>query len=349
MNYYVMSPEEAIAWLDNKNVKYEVCDTPIPIMGNKVNCGVTLGIGDEMIEGYYYLPKSATGLHPLIDIPAQGDSMIDAGIEEGDLLKLEIGALPCDGDIVLAEIDGESTVKVFFTDAEKRYWLCPMNQRYRPIQLKETMNVRITGVVRMVVKCVVRQSYRECMAILDRANAQRQKEADVMQRLGEAVSDGGHLFWASASWAVAYAVLRDVCGYEGSMTEFERKAHEMAAAGTPLTADTLNKVYHDLVALYYDGADVDEAIDAEWSFISHFYRGFYVYQYATGFSSAVAIADSILSTGDASGYLKFLTTGGSDYPLNELKIAGVDLTKPDTVKNALKVFADTVDEMEKLL
>ena len=131
--------------------------------------------------------------------------------------------------------------------------------------------------------------------------------------------------------------------------EFERKVHEMAAAGTPLTADTLNKVYHDLVALYYDGADVDEAIDAEWSFIPHFYRGFYVYQYATGFSSAVAIADSILSTGDASGYLKFLTTGGSDYPLNELKIAGVDLTKPDTVKNALKVFADTVDEMEKLL
>ena len=228
MNYYVMSPEEAIAWLDNKNVKYEVCDTPIPIMGNKVNCGVTLGIGDEMIEGYYYLPKSATGLHPLIDIPAQGDSMIDAGIEEGNLLKLEIGALPCDGDIVLAEIDGESTVKVFFTDAEKRYWLCPMNQRYRPILLKETMNVRITGVVRMVVKCVVRQSYRECMAILDRANAQRQKEADVMQRLGEAVSDGGHLFWASASWAVAYAVLRDVCGYEGSMTEFERKARGLS-------------------------------------------------------------------------------------------------------------------------
>ncbi len=131
--------------------------------------------------------------------------------------------------------------------------------------------------------------------------------------------------------------------------EFERKAHELAAAGTPLTASTLNKVYHDLVALYYDGAGIDPDIDPEWSYIPHFYRGFYVYQYATGFSSAVAIADRILATGDASGYLKFLTTGGSDYPLNELKIAGVDLTKPDTVKNALKVFSDTVDELEKLL
>ena len=131
--------------------------------------------------------------------------------------------------------------------------------------------------------------------------------------------------------------------------EFERKAHELAAAGTPLTASTLNQVYHDLVALYYDGAEIDPDIDPEWSYIPHFYRGFYVYQYATGFSSAVAIADRILTTGDASGYLKFLTTGGSDYPLNELKIAGVDLTKPDTVKNALKVFAETVDELEKLL
>lgn len=81
----------------------------------------------------------------------------------------------------------------------------------------------------------------------------------------------------------------------------------------------------------------------------HFYRAFYVYQYATGFSSAVAIAEHILTTGDASGYLKFLTTGGSDYPLEELKIAGVDLTKPDTVRSALRVFDATIDELAKIL
>ena len=80
-----MSPEEVKDWLKRMNIAFEVCDTPIPIMGNKVNCGVTLGVGDEMIEGYYYLPKSAVGLYPLIELPAQGDSMIDAGIEEGDL------------------------------------------------------------------------------------------------------------------------------------------------------------------------------------------------------------------------------------------------------------------------
>ena len=131
--------------------------------------------------------------------------------------------------------------------------------------------------------------------------------------------------------------------------EFERKAHELHAAGTPLTSQTLNKIYHDLVALYYEGAEIDEEIDTEWSFIPHFYTPFYVYQYATGFSSAVAIARHILETGDASEYLRFLSPGGSDYPLNELKIAGIDLTKPDTVKSALEVFANTVKELEALL
>ena len=131
--------------------------------------------------------------------------------------------------------------------------------------------------------------------------------------------------------------------------EFERKAHELLQQGTPLTAQCLNDVYHQLNALYYDGAETNAFADVEWARIPHFYNAFYVYQYATGFSSAVTIADNILRTGDASNYLKFLTTGGSDYPINELKIAGVDLTKPDAVANAMRVFADTVGELEALL
>ncbi len=131
--------------------------------------------------------------------------------------------------------------------------------------------------------------------------------------------------------------------------EFEKKAHEMAEAGIPLTGEALNKLYRELECLYYEGAEVPEMVDYEWSYIPHFYRCFYVYQYATGFSSAVAIADNILTTGNADNYLKFLSTGGSDYPLEELKIAGVDLTKPEAVGNAMKVFAETLDELEKLL
>ena len=131
--------------------------------------------------------------------------------------------------------------------------------------------------------------------------------------------------------------------------EFERKAHEAYQNGEPLTAERLTAIYKSLVELYYDGAEVPENIAYEWAFIPHFYNAFYVYQYATGFSSAVAIASHIVETGDAEGYLKFLTTGGSDYPLNELKLAGVDLTSPQPVKDALKVFDDSVEELKTLL
>ena len=112
----LMSAEESMAWLDSKGFSYKLCDVPIPIMTGRVNCGAPLSIDDEMIEGYYYLPKSAVGLHPQVELCAQGESMIDADIHDGDLLRLELGAWPHDGDIVVAEIDGEYTAKVYFTD-----------------------------------------------------------------------------------------------------------------------------------------------------------------------------------------------------------------------------------------
>lgn len=131
--------------------------------------------------------------------------------------------------------------------------------------------------------------------------------------------------------------------------EFERQAHDAEMNGTPLTAETLNGIYRKLNELYYEGAVINELQDIEWARIPHFYNAFYVYQYATGFSSAVAIADRILNHNGAADYLRFLSTGGSDYPLKELKIAGVDLTKPDAVAGALKEFDNALTELENLL
>jgi len=131
--------------------------------------------------------------------------------------------------------------------------------------------------------------------------------------------------------------------------EFERKAHDMYAEGTPLTAQNLSAMFKGLCEMYYEGCDVPDIIENEWAYIPHFYGAYYVYQYATGFCSAVAIARNILETGDASGYLKFLTMGSSDYPIEELKVAGVDLTKPDTVMNAMKVFEDYIDELAAII
>lgn len=131
--------------------------------------------------------------------------------------------------------------------------------------------------------------------------------------------------------------------------EFERQAHDAEMNGTPLTAETLNGIYRKLNELYYDGAVINELQDIEWARIPHFYNAFYVYKYATGFCSAVAIADRILNHDGAKDYLHFLSTGGSDYPLEELKLTGVDLTKPDTVRNALKEFDSALTELEELL
>ena len=131
--------------------------------------------------------------------------------------------------------------------------------------------------------------------------------------------------------------------------EFEHKAHEAEAAGTPLTADYLCSLYAELEKTYYPNAAFRDEIKYEWAFIPHFYRAFYVYVYATGFCSAVDIASRVFESGDPTDYLKFLSTGGSDYPVNELKIAGVDLTKPDVVQNAMKEFEKTVDELAELL
>ncbi len=134
--------------------------------------------------------------------------------------------------------------------------------------------------------------------------------------------------------------------------EFERESHRMAENGESLTVESLNKVYGDLNRKYYSSAvDTDKYIETEWARIPHFYRAFYVYQYATGFSSAVAIADMILKEGAPAveRYIKFLSSGGSDFPVELLKIAGVDLSKPDAIVSGMKVFEDTLDEFERIM
>lgn len=131
--------------------------------------------------------------------------------------------------------------------------------------------------------------------------------------------------------------------------EFEREAHAMYARGETLTADALCSVYSQLNKTYYPGVTVDELIGVEWSEVPHFYSPFYVYQYATGLCSAVAIAENILRTGDPTDYLRFLSTGASDYPMEELKIAGVDLADPSVVEDALRLFEETVTELEEVL
>jgi oligoendopeptidase F len=134
--------------------------------------------------------------------------------------------------------------------------------------------------------------------------------------------------------------------------EFEKLAHERAEAGEALTADALSEIHYGLNVKYH-GPDVtvDDEIAIEWARIPHFYRNFYVYKYSTGMAAAIALSRQILEEGEPAvkRYIRFLSGGSSDYSINLLKDAGVDMTSPSTVEQALKVFDERMDEMEKLL
>lgn len=134
--------------------------------------------------------------------------------------------------------------------------------------------------------------------------------------------------------------------------EFEKKTNAMAEAGESLTAQVLNDVYYELNQRYFGPDMVSDAyIAGEWARIPHFYYNFYVYQYATGFSAAVAIARNILKEGApaVARYKEFLSGGCSKSPVELLKIAGVDLESPRPIQEALDVFGEVLDEIEKLV
>jgi oligoendopeptidase F len=137
--------------------------------------------------------------------------------------------------------------------------------------------------------------------------------------------------------------------------EFEQRMHEMAAQGHPVTGDALAEIYFEITRRYY-GHDagvcvVDDYIQHEWSFISHFYAEFYVYQYATAFTASEALAARVKANepGAVDRYLAFLSAGGSKYPIDLLKDAGVDMTSDEPLELTMRQMARVMDEIERLL
>ncbi|HYT34152.1 MAG TPA: oligoendopeptidase F [Ktedonobacteraceae bacterium] len=168
-----------------------------------------------------------------------------------------------------------------------------------------------------------------------------------------------HLLQTTSDRALRLAILNhSLEGFRGTLfrqtmfAEFEQLIHSRAEQGEPLTADTLSALYHTLNEKYY-GAEtlVDELIDIEWARIPHFYSSFYVYQYATGISAASALVQQILHEGKPAieRYLKFLSSGSSDYSIELLKKAGVDMASPEPVRQALQLFEKHLSQMEGLM
>ena len=133
--------------------------------------------------------------------------------------------------------------------------------------------------------------------------------------------------------------------------EFELKINELAAAGEALTAEVMCGIYKELNRLYFgDGIVLDEEISLEWARIPHFYYDYYVYQYATGYSAAIALSQRILTEGEPAvkDYIRFLSGGCSTDPISLLKIAGVDMSTTKPVTDALKLFGELIGQMREL-
>lgn len=134
--------------------------------------------------------------------------------------------------------------------------------------------------------------------------------------------------------------------------EFENIVHKMVDEGEPLNGEELCRIYYELNKKYF-GTDIviDKEIEMEWARIPHFYSSFYVYQYATGFSAAIALSKKIMDEGESAvnDYKKFLKAGCSDYPIEILKLAGVDMGKKEPVELAMKMFERLLDKFEKLM
>ena len=139
--------------------------------------------------------------------------------------------------------------------------------------------------------------------------------------------------------------------------EFEQQIHEHAEHDEPLTPDVFDELYQGLKSDYYEPAALDDRIQREWQRIPHFYYNFYVYQYATGISAAVAIVDRILGGADdrggvndtaAADYREMLAAGGSVYPIEALELAGVDMTRADPIESALGVYDSYLDRIDEL-
>lgn len=134
--------------------------------------------------------------------------------------------------------------------------------------------------------------------------------------------------------------------------EFEQYIHDLDAKGEPLTADTLDDFYGDLNQRYYgDAVEPGSEIAKEWARIPHFYYNFYVYQYATGFAAATALANNVVhgTSEQREAYINFLKSGSSDYPVEIMKKAGVDMTKPDYLKEAFETFKKRLAEFKDII
>ena len=198
--------QEIFELLEKSGMNPRLCDTPVPFYENGVVAGIPTDPGDIMRGEYVLMPRDLVGLRSLFATIVRGDSMRDAGFVPGDKILVQVDTEVSDGDIVIASIDGESTLKAFYTDGKGQKWLVPFNDAYDPIVLKEEMNVRIVGKVVEHTKEMPRASYSDCINRIKRAT---EREAVNRERIEETVRRVAQYVRNGRQWYAVYRALLD--------------------------------------------------------------------------------------------------------------------------------------------
>ena len=219
--------QEIMQMLEAQGLRPMLCDTPVPYYDNGVRCGRPTGMGDIVQGEYQMLPSDLVRRDSVVIIRAEGDSMIDAGIEDGDEVHLMLGATVRDGDQVVVCIDGESTLKSYFRDSDGAVWLVACNNKYDSIEVTEEMDVRIIGKVVKCIKDTPSSTFRYMQQAVQRTKARRADgdrpraksytEDDLRKILREVF---GEEMKAASDWVAVYRILVDKCDAPASHTAF---------------------------------------------------------------------------------------------------------------------------------
>ena len=238
---------ETFDLLSDQGYNPQFCDTPVPYFDAGIPCGSPREVYEATPDGYILVPRSLVGNDATVIARVTGDSMKDAGIEHDDQLHILLDAPVYDGEVVVACIDGECTVKSYYKDADGTVWLVPRNDDYRPIRITEDMNAHIVGKVISHRKPAPRTSFSYMQRAVERTRAERaEAEATVTHTTDEVrnmlLEACVGTMTVSADWIAVYRILVDKCGAPTSFKAFAEYVNDLALDELPpCTADSLRK------------------------------------------------------------------------------------------------------------
>ena len=205
----ILTKDEAIAQLKVQGWEVMDCDTEVPFFDVPVPCGTPKAL-DDIPARAMMVPHDFDSVLGSLFTRVSGDSMEDAGIHDGDIVRVVTGQKICDGDILLVKVDGETTAKAFCIDSDGQPWLLPKNDAYTGFPLTEDQDVRVTGVVKDVLNHVQSVSYRECLGLIEEAKKRRHMPMEFTpQQTSRVIASMASKIEVARHWFGVYRIFAD--------------------------------------------------------------------------------------------------------------------------------------------